>query len=235
MSTLLCKLFEDGFLSPNGSIKRTPLFIGCLGGRDELLKKLLMRLRAAGDGAAARGAVPVCVCFVIGALLGGLCAAYGGEPEELASAAMVPQLGRITALDAAVTMFRYPVLALLCGLAVFGVIAEPLLAGARGFFLCFAATALMRLYGGAGLLLAAARGTVECLISIPCFLYLAAGGFVSSASIIASIGGRAKPGTLFSKLYLIRTALILALIGLGTLAELYITPILVSAAAGLIS
>lgn len=192
------------------------------------MKKLFARLLAL-QGGVTRGAMKIMLAsFLIGAVVGGIFAAYGGEAEELAAKSLLPEAGRLTAFDSALTMFRYPIVALLCGFAVFGVIAEPLICAARGFFLCFAATALMRLYGAAGLGIAAAASAVECVISIPCLIYLAAGGFSTSSLIAACLGGRAKPGAMLTKGYVVRVLLIAAILTLGAVAETYLTPILTS-------
>lgn len=199
------------------------------------MKKILMRLRAtsAGDGASHFAMTLICAAFLVGALAGGIAAAYGGAAGGV-SADIVPKIDRAGFADAFVTMFRYPALAILCGFAVFGVVAEPLLAGVRGFFLAFAATALMRLYGVAGLLLALSASAVQVLAGIPCFLFLASQGFVGSAAVLSSAGGRSKGAKVFTSAYFFRMAAALVFLLLAALAEMYITPWLAGMAAGLV-
>lgn len=196
------------------------------------MKKLFTRLLSSQGGVTRRAMMIMLASFILGAIVGGIFAAYGGEAEELASKSLLPEVGRVTAFDAALTMFRYPLIALLCGFAVFGVVAEPLICAARGFFLCFAATALMRLYGAAGLMLAAAVSAVECVVSIPCLVYIAAGGFSTSSLMAACLAGRTKPGAMLTRGYIVRLLLIAAILALGAVAETYLTPIFTSAAAG---
>lgn len=197
------------------------------------MKKLFVRLRASQDGSMAGFArTLILAAFVVGALVGALAAAYGGDADEFARLD-VPSVGRPTFAEAAVTMFRYPMLAALCGFAVFGVIAEPLVIGVRGVLLAFTFTALGRIYGAAGLVFAAAASAVQILVALPAAMRLASQGFCGSAMLVAALRGRAKAS--YTSVYLLRMALIFAFLILGTLAEIYITPWLAMLAARLIT
>ena len=146
------------------------------------MKKILLRLRAASDrgGLGAAGLV-VSAAFIIGALAGGIVAAYGG----LLPSDVVPQLGRVGTADAVWDVFCYPTLALLCGFTLIG------------FLLAFAATALVRLYGLAGLLLALATGAVGLVVVVPCFLFIAARGLSMSVAIAGAVAGKYKGARIF--------------------------------------
>ncbi len=196
------------------------------------MKKILLRLRAASDrgGLGAAGLV-VSAAFIIGALAGGIVAAYGG----LLPSDVVPQLGRVGTADAVWDVFCYPTLALLCGFTLIGFLLEPLLAAVRGFLLAFAATALVRLYGLAGLLLALATGAVGLVVVVPCFLFIAARGLSMSVAIAGAVAGKYKGARIFGSVFLVRMAGILLLLTAAVLAEVYLTPWLAGLASRLIS
>lgn len=190
-----------------------------------------MRLRASRDASERIARTVILISFAVGLLVGALFAAYGGDADELERLA-VPSVGRPTFGGAAVSMMRYPLLAALCGFAVFGVIAEPVIVGARGFLLAFSFTALGRIHGAVGFIFAAAVSAVQILVALPCTLKLAEQGFCGSARLAASLGGRAKGA--YTSVYFLRMAVIFLLLLLGTLAETYITPWLAMLAAKLI-
>lgn len=226
MYTLLCKLRKR-----QPGISLFPASYDSVG-EGRALKKILLRLRAASDGEGLGAAgLLVSAAFIIGALAGGIVAAYGG----LLPADVVPQLGRVGAADAVWNVFCYPVLALLCGFTLIGFLLEPLLAAVRGFLLAFAATALCRLYGFAGLLLALASGAVELAVVIPCFLLIAARGLSISSAITGAVSGRYKGVRIFDSLFFVRMAGILLLLAAAVFAEIYLTPWLAGLASRLIS
>ena len=75
--------------------------------------------------------------------------------------------------NALLIYFRYPLLALLLGLTVPGVLLLPALSALFGFFLSFAACCFARVFGGSGVLLAAAVLGLRCLVTLPCFFVVA--------------------------------------------------------------
>ena len=83
-----------------------------------------------------------------------------------------------------------PVLAFLCGVCSAGILLLPLLAAAAGFFPAYAAGCLTASFGGRGLLLALAFFGFRCLVTVPCFLLLAAPAMGRAAALRGLSRGR---------------------------------------------
>lgn len=132
--------------------------------------------------------VPLCLLFCLGAALGLVaCRAVGPEQTELA--AYLEQYARVTAegqgpvvsaLSVAVVYLRYPLAALLLGLAG-GALLLPLLWALQGFFLSFSVACFASAMGRGGVVLALAAFGPRCLFVLPCTLYLTVQGLSAAA------------------------------------------------------
>ena len=129
------------------------------------------------------------VCFGLGALGGFLFSALSGDSAELMdylrkyfqSAGMGngPELSLLTVVW---DLVRWPLAAFLLGLAPIGIVGVPVLMGARGFLLSFAATTFARLFHLPGLAAALAAFGVTALVAMPVFFAVAEDAFRQSLS-----------------------------------------------------
>ena len=129
------------------------------------------------------------VCFGLGALGGFLFSALSGDSPGLldylrqyfqsAGAGGGPELS----LGAVIwDLLRWPLMAFLLGLAPAGAIGIPMLMGARGFLLAFAATTFARLFHLPGLAAALAAFGVTVLVAVPVLFAVAEDAFRQSLS-----------------------------------------------------
>ena len=118
-------------------------------------------------------------CFALGGITGSVAAANGGDSAQLAaSASEYTSLADLSFGLVFVKILQYPVIIILCGLCVFGAVLIPLIVALRGFFLLFAVTTFVRLFGGAGLLYSFALFGVQCLFVLPCIMLLGSQGLI---------------------------------------------------------
>lgn len=117
-------------------------------------------------------------CFLVGSLLGCLLSVRACEGEE----ALLTYLKQyLTAAKAGVTdapgvltvlwdVFRYPLACMLLSFVPAGRWMIPSIMAVRGFFLSFAVSAFVRLFGSNGLLVAAGAFLPSALVVIPCMI-----------------------------------------------------------------
>ena len=136
--------------------------------------------RISGDGLIPVLAVTA-ACFLLGGLVGCLLASHigGGGQESLAAYVegflRAAQAGEITAPALASLVWdtvRWPLLALLLGFTALGLLGLPLLFAVRGFLLAFSIASFVRLFGGAGCLLALLVFGVSGALSVPVLEFL---------------------------------------------------------------
>ena len=129
------------------------------------------------------------ICFGLGALGGFLFSAWNGDSPELIAYLQQYFLsagegdGLEPSLAAVVwDLLRWPLAAFLLGLVPAGAVGVPLLMGARGFLLAFAATTFARLFHLPGLAAALAAFGVTVLIAVPVLFVVAEDAFRQSLS-----------------------------------------------------
>ena len=129
------------------------------------------------------------ICFGLGALGGFLFSALSGDSPELLDYLRqyfrsVEEGGGPELSLAAVIwdLIRWPLIAFLLGLTPAGVVGVPVLMGARGFLLAFAATTFARLFHLPGLAAALAAFGVTVLVSVPVLFVVAEDAFRQSLS-----------------------------------------------------
>lgn len=120
-------------------------------------------------GAGVLAAVPVCRAVAMDDLTA--LGSYVTEYAQLGTRARAG-LARVIWLYG-----RYPAAALLLGCTGWGVVLLPVVCGAEGFFLSFAAQCFALSLGQPGVMLALAALGVRCLFSVPCLLAVAEGSF----------------------------------------------------------
>jgi len=176
-------------------------------------------------------------CFLAGILAGHLYArgtAAGSDSELYRYLSDFFQVGvdsgtSASFLSALLLYYRYPTLAFLLGFASVGVIGLPILSAAFGFFLAFSVGCFASAFGGSGVLLAFAAFGFRCLITFPCYYWLAVPAFQNSFALAKlSFGdGKRVAGVTYSSSYFLRFALCCAVLFFGVLLELYLTPHLI--------
>ena len=133
-----------------------------------------------------------------------------------------------TFLSALLVYFRYPLIAFFLGFVLQGTPLLLLISAAFGFFLSYAVCCFAGAFGKTGLLMAIAVFGLRSLITIPCFLVLAAPAIQRAASLVsAKFFDRGKrlrmqPGLEWWLVMCIVSAVLLA----GALLEVFLTPIL---------
>ena len=127
------------------------------------------------------------VCFGLGALGGFLFSALSGDSPELLDYLRLyfRSVGEGSGLELSLVaviwdLIRWPLAAFLLGLAPIGVLGIPMLMGARGFLLAFAATTFARLFHLPGLAAALAAFGVTVLLAVPVLFVVAEDAFRQS-------------------------------------------------------
>ena len=171
------------------------------------------------------------VCFLIG-MLGGRVSA--GKNSESALSELYRYLTGYYALDvgeessigiflnALFIYFRYPLLAFLMGFTIPGTLLLPVLSAAFGFFLSYAACCFARIFGGSGVLLAAAVLGLRCLVTLPCFFILA----VQALHGMGGMVSQHKKPVMGLERWLV-CCVVAAILLAGTLAERIFSPVLI--------
>lgn len=157
--------------------------------------------RISGDGLIPVLAVTA-ACFLLGGLVGCLLASHigGGGQESLAAYVegflRAAQAGEITAPALASLVWdtvRWPLLALLLGFTALGLLGLPLLFAVRGFLLAFSIASFVRLFGGAGCLLALLVFGVSGALSVPVLFVLGVQGLLAARVLAGRVWGMGKP------------------------------------------
>ena len=129
------------------------------------------------------------VCFGLGALGGFLFSALNGDSPELLDylRQYFRSAGEGGGLEPSLVaviwdLVRWPLAAFLLGLVPAGAVGIPVLMGARGFLLAFAATTFARLFHLPGLAAALAAFGVTVLVAVPVLFVVAEDAFRQSLS-----------------------------------------------------
>lgn len=139
-----------------------------------------------------------------------------------------------TLVSALVIYFRYPLLAFFLGFTSLGVVALPALSTAYGFFLSFSVCSFAAAYGKDGVLLALAVFGLRCVITLPCYLLLAAPALETSYSLAAvSFGkGRRTAPVIYGSADWLRLCVAALFLLAGVLSELFLSPYLLQLVLG---
>ena len=182
--------------------------------------------RISGDGLIPVLAVTA-ACFLLGGLVGCLLASHigGGGQESLAAYVegflRAAQAGEITAPALASLVWdtvRWPLLALLLGFTALGLLGLPLLFAVRGFLLAFSIASFVRLFGGAG-----------CLLAL---LVFGVQGLLAARVLAGRVWGDGKTPPPYGKLYFFRCGACAVALCVSLLLDCFVVPGLVSSLAG---
>ena len=183
------------------------------------------------------------VAFAVGALVGlFLAAQVGGEGQESLSTYLQAYLaaaktGNATPPEPAAAIWeaiRWPLLTLLLSFTALGVIGTPAIFAVRGFLLSFAVSSFVRIFGGAGAILAFFAFGFTGLISIPALFLLGVQGLLSAMELTGRIlvGGKSPP-SLPGRIFWARSGLCAAALALSAALECWAVPALLASVAEL--
>ena len=205
-------------------------------------KQLLDRLR--GPGSEQRSAL-LCltVCFAVGAAGGCMFAGLLGADTQTRlldyfgsyftalrdSGAIRPSL-----LSTLWEVVRWPLLAFLLGFTALGVVGLPALFCVRSFLLSYAVAVLVRLYGVMGLLTALAVFGVSGFLVLPALFTLGMDAFRSAGSMAVKLLGDSRQAFPPGRGRLLRAGCCGVLLSAAVALQLQLTPVLLSAAIGLL-
>lgn len=183
--------------------------------------------------------VLLAACFAVGVILGQVFS--GRVPQEscqelqryLTDYFSLDRLERFTGQEffsALLIYFRYPLLAFLLGMSTAGALMILPLTAVFGGFLSFSVCCFSLSFGEGGPLLALAVFGLRCLVTLPCYFYLAAPA-LERMFAAAGKGKRIRQPT-GSGISWLRLPAVLAVLLAGALAELRFGPDLVQLAVG---
>lgn len=182
------------------------------------------------------------VCFAVGALAGCFFAGVlGGETQRHLSAYLgdyfaVLRDGEPVApslFSAAWELCRWPLLVFVLGFTALGAVGVPVVFLVRGFLLSYSVAVFVRLFGVAGLAAAAAVFGVCAVFVLPALFVLGADAMGGAMALAAAFWGEGKRPAVFGRGRLLRAGGCGLLLAAGAGVQLWLTPALLRAAAGL--
>lgn len=205
-------------------------------------RQLLNRLR--GPGLEQRS-VLLClaVCFAAGAVGGCF---FAGALDADAATSLLDYFGgyftsiengqvlHFSLLSAVWEILRWPLLAFVLGFTVLGVVGLPVAFCVRGFLLSYAVSVLVRLYGSVGLVAALAVFGFSGFLVLPALFTLGVDAFRAAGSMTGNLLGDSRRTFSSGQGRLFRTGCCSLLLAMAAVLQFQLTPVFLSAAAGLI-
>lgn len=175
--------------------------------------------------------------FLCGVAAGSLTAAHvDGEAgntlvsylrEYLSVLGARPDIGSVIG-RAFFNAFKYHLVVMLLGLTLPGVVLIPGTMAFRGFFLSFAVTAFVRVYGIGGLWFALGAFGVQTLLTLPCLFALAQSGLQTSLTLLGSVRGKKPAAKVVTSAYFFRFIVFALVLALSALFEAFVSPSLLA-------
>lgn len=187
--------------------------------------------------------VAVSACFFAGSVAGCLLCANvaGGGGDSLSvylraflAAAGTGDVGSVPLFPLLWEVLRWPLLAVLLGFTALGLLFIPVLFAIRGFLLSFAVSSFVRMFGGAGGVLAFLVFGIPELAAIPALFVLGVQGLQASRALAGRAMGEGRRGSPFGKAYFLRCGVCAGAFCVCVLLEYLAVPALVAAAASLV-
>lgn len=129
-------------------------------------------------------------------------------------------------------VFRYPAAVWALGFTALGLVGIPAVFAVRGFFLSFAISSFVRMFGGYGLMLAAVVFGIPSAFSIPVLFVLGSQGWVASRSLAERLSGGRRRTSPYDRPYWGRCGMCAAGLLLCVWVEQFVTVRLLAAMAG---
>lgn len=180
--------------------------------------------------------------FALGGLLGCLLAAQvgGGGNDSLTaylqSYLTAARTGAVTQpglLPIVWETLRWPLFTFLMGFTALGMLGIPVLFAIRGFLLSFAVSSFVRLFGGAGAILAFFAFGLTGLVAVPVLFVLGVQGFASSRELAGRFFGNDKRPLPFGRAFLLRCGVCAGALCLCMVLEYVAVPALLGSVASL--
>lgn len=177
------------------------------------MKKRVVRIWDVPAGGLFPALLVVSAAFVLGGLLGCLMAAQvdGGGTDSLnaylqsyLSAAQSGAVSKPGLLPVLWETLRWPVLTFFMSFTALGVLGIPVLFSIRGFLLSFAVSSFVRMFGGAGGILAFFAFGLTGLVAVPVLFVLGVQGFAAARELAGRFFGGGKRSLPFGKTYFMR-------------------------------
>ena len=206
------------------------------------VRKRIVRIWDVPAGGVLPALLVVSAAFALGGVLGcTLAAQVGGGGGDMLSAYVkgylaAAQSGAVESphmLSTVWSTVRWPLFAALMGFTALGMLGIPLLFSIRGFLLSFAITSFVRMFGGAGGVLAFLTFGVTGLVSIPVLFVLGVQSLAAARHLAGRFLGDSKRALPFSRVYWMRCGVCCAALGLCVLLEYAAVPALIQAVAPL--
>lgn len=131
-------------------------------------------------------------------------------------------------------VIRFPLAVFLLGLTALGVAAIPVLFAVRGFALSYAVSALFRILGVQGLLLAFVLFGVSALLWMPALFELGVQGLLGSYGLFRRIGGDSRYPLCYGGRFFARSGVCAIVLGLCAGTEYVVVPLFLRMIAGVL-
>lgn len=206
------------------------------------VRKRIVRIWDVPAGGVLTALCAVGTAFALGALLGCLLAAQvGGGGNDSLSAYLqsyltAAQTGAVLqpgVLAIAWETLRWPLFAFLMGFTALGMMGIPVLFAIRGFLLSFAVSSFVRIFGGAGAILAFFAFGLTGLVAVPVLFVLGVQGFAASRELAGRFFGNDKRPLPFGRAYLLRCGICAGALCLCMVLEYFAVPALLGSVANL--
>jgi stage II sporulation protein M len=138
--------------------------------------------------------------------------------------------GSTDLLTAFFNTFKYHIAAFIIGFTSLGIAFIPALMAIRGFFLSFAVTSFVKMFGASGLLLSVGIFGFQRLLTLPCLFVISVQAFSSSNALFLMATGKRKksPTPLYGGAYFTRCGICVVVLIFCSLFEAFITPAIIS-------
>ena len=187
--------------------------------------------------------VVLSVSFALGALVGLLLAAQvDGDGQESLSTYLLAYLeaartGTATPPEPTAALWetaRWPLLTLVLSFTAIGAVGIPVIFAVRGFLLSFAVSSFVRIFGGAGAILAFFAFGFTGMLSLPALFLVGVQGFLSALALAGRVlsGGKGPP-PVPSRAFLLRSGLCAGALVISAALECWAVPALLASVAEL--
>ena len=129
---------------------------------------------------------------------------------------------------------RFPLAVFLLGLTALGIMVLPVLFAVRGFAFSYAVSALFRIMGAQGLLLAFVLFGVSAVLWMPALFELGVQGLLGSYGLFRRVGGDGRYPLCYGGKFFVRSGVCAAILGLCAGAECFVIPLLLRMIAGVL-
>ncbi len=206
------------------------------------VRKRIVRIWDMPAGGVLPALTVVSAAFVLGGVLGCALATQvdGGGSDTLSAYIKgylaVAQSGAVASphiLSTIWTTVRWPLFAIFMGFTALGVLGVPVLFSMRGFLLSFAITSFVRMFGGAGGVLAFLAFGITGLVAIPVLFVLGVQSFAAARLLAGRFLKDNKRALPFGRAYWMRCGVCCTVLCLCVLLEYAVVPALIQTVAPL--